>query len=208
MRAYSSFSCTENIDKTPSGKLTHGLMALIAEWYSSNLSQEVRTKTLQKVRQGGTVGKAPIGYLNVRRKKQGQEVRTVEVDPQRAPFVRWAFEAYVTGEWSIGAPVEELEARGLTTVPTAHFIERPLVKSGVHRMLRNRYYIGKVTWQGVEYDGSHEHLVPTELFNRVQAMLSARNYAGEKQSVHSHYLKGSVFCGQCGYRLIVSHNKN
>ena len=59
-------SCSEHIDSSPAGKLTHGLMALIAEWYSSNLSQEVKTKTMEKVRQGGTVNKVPIGYLNVR----------------------------------------------------------------------------------------------------------------------------------------------
>ncbi len=201
-------SCSENIDKTPSGKLTHGLMALIAEWYSSNLSAEVRTKTLQKVRSGGTVGKAPIGYLNVRRKIEGREVRTVEIDDERAALIRWAFEAYVTGEWSIGSLVDELEARGLTTLPTAHYAERPLGKSAVHRILRNRYYIGKVTWDGVEYDGTHPALVDRALFDQVQALLSANNFAGDKQSVHSHYLKGSIFCGQCGSRMIVSHNKN
>ena len=201
-------SCTENIDKTPSGKLTHGLMALIAEWYSTNLSSEVRTKTLQKVRGGGTVGKAPIGLLNVRRKVDGREIRTVELDPDRASHVCWAYETYATGEWTIAALVEGLEARGLTTVPTAHYAERPLGKSAVHRMLRNRYYIGKVTWDGVEYDGSHPQLVDRALFDRVQALLSAKNFAGDKQRVHTHYLKGSVFCGQCGFRMIVSHAKN
>lgn len=201
-------SCTENIDKTPSGKLTHGLMALIAEWYSTNLSSEVRTKTLQKVRAGGTVGKAPIGYLNVRRKMNGREIRTVELDPDRAPLVLWGYEAYSSGEWTIAALVEELEARGLTTVPTAHYAERALGKSAVHRMLRNRYYIGKVTWDGVEYDGNHPHLVDRALFDQVQALLTAKNFAGDKQRVHTHYLKGSVFCGQCGFRMIVSHAKN
>ena len=31
--------------------------------------------------------------------------------------------------------------------------------------------------------------------------------AGEKQRQHPHYLKGSIFCGQCGSRLIVCHAK-
>src|SRR5690349_11572382 len=35
-------SCTENIDDTPSGKLVHGIMGDIAEWYSSNLSEEAK----------------------------------------------------------------------------------------------------------------------------------------------------------------------
>ena len=33
-------SCTENIDQTPSGKLLHGIMASISEFYSSNLATE------------------------------------------------------------------------------------------------------------------------------------------------------------------------
>ncbi len=42
-----------------------------------------------------------MGYLNVtRRDELGREVRTAEVDPDRAPLVRWAFEAYATGNYS------------------------------------------------------------------------------------------------------------
>jgi site-specific DNA recombinase len=44
--------------------------------------------------------------------------------------------------------------------------------------------------------------------NRVKAVLDAQNHAGEKRREHHHYLKGSVFCGQCGSRLIVSNAKN
>jgi DNA invertase Pin-like site-specific DNA recombinase len=201
-------SCTEQIDKTPAGKLTHGLMALIAEWYSSNLSAEVKTKTLQKVRNGGTVGKAPIGYLNVRKKEQGREFRTVEIDPQRSPLVQWAFETYAAGDIGIRELADQLAARGLTTVPTAQHIERPLGRSSVHRMLRNRYYIGKFIWGGVEYDGSHTPLVSGDLFAAVQAALDARDQAEEKQRVHNHYLKGSVYCGQCGSRLCITQTTN
>ena len=32
--------------------------------------------------------------------EQSREVRTVEVDPERAPLMRRAFDAYATGEWT------------------------------------------------------------------------------------------------------------
>jgi site-specific DNA recombinase len=204
----SLISCSENIDRTPSGKLTHGLMALIAEWYSSNLSHEVKTKSLQKVRSGGTVGKAPVGYLNVRTHESGREVRTVTVDEQRAALVRWAFEEYASGEQTLISLTDQLSDRGLTSVASAKFVEKPLTKSSVHRMLRNRYYIGKVTWQGIEYDGAHPRLVSTELFQRVQEVLDAHNQAGEKQRRHHHYLKGSVWCASCGSRLCITKSTN
>ena len=66
-------SCIEHIDNTAAGRFSHGLMALIANWYSDNLSEEIKNKGLAKVQAGGTVGKAPIGYLNVRLKINGRE---------------------------------------------------------------------------------------------------------------------------------------
>jgi len=70
-------SATESIDQTPSGMLVHGIMSSIAEFYSRNLATEVTKGLTQKVAQGG---------------ENGREVRTVEVDTERAPMIRWAFE--------------------------------------------------------------------------------------------------------------------
>ncbi len=44
-------------------------------------------------------------------------------------------------------------------------------------------------------------------FETVQGLLTAKRLAGEKQRQHPHYLKGSIFCGKCGSRLIVCHAK-
>ena len=38
-------------------------------------------------------------------------------------------------------------------------------------------------------------------------MLAAHNTAGEKDRKHPHYLKGSIWCGECGARLIYSRNR-
>lgn len=72
-------SVSENIDKTPSGMLLHGIMSSIAEFYSQNLAAEISKGTETKVQRGGTTTVAPIGYLNVRHIIDGCEVRTVEV---------------------------------------------------------------------------------------------------------------------------------
>ncbi len=82
-------SATENIDETPSGTLLHGIMSSIAEFYSKNLANEVTKGLSQKFATGGTPMRAPIGYLNVRKKdEQGREYRTVDIDPERAPLIR------------------------------------------------------------------------------------------------------------------------
>lgn len=91
-------SATENIDQTPSGMLLHGIMSSIAEFYSRNLATEVTKGMTQKAIGGGTIGKAPIGYLNIRTTDAlGREERTVEHDPERAPMIEWAFKAYASG---------------------------------------------------------------------------------------------------------------
>ena len=128
-------STSENIDQTPGGLLMHGIMSSIAEFYSKNLANEVVKGMSQKARSGGTIGKAPIGYLNVRKVINGVESRTVDIDPERAPLVRWAFEEYAKGETSMAQLAEELNDRGLTTVPTRKLPARPITKRYISQML-------------------------------------------------------------------------
>ncbi len=202
-------SATENIDETPSGMLLHGIMSTIAEFYSRNLANEVSKGMNQKAIGGGTNGKAPIGYLNVRKRDElGREMRLVEPDPDRAGLVKWAFEAYATGNYSTITLHEELIDRGLTTVPTPKRPSKPPALSTIQKMLTNPYYKGQVRFRGATYDGLHEPLVATEVWYRVQAVLVAHRTSGEKTQAHDHYLKGSIFCGECGSRLILSNARS
>ena len=202
-------SATENIDETPSGMLLHGIMSTIAEFYSRNLANEVSKGMNQKAVTGGTNGKAPMGYLNVtRRDELGREVRTIDVDPHRGPIIRWAFEAYATGNYSVATLRDELIDRGLTTVATPKRPAKAPALSSIHRMLASPYYKGNVQFKGATYDGLHEPLVAPEVWYRVQTVLAAHQASGEKTQAHEHYLKGTVFCGTCGSRLILSNARS
>ena len=202
-------SATENIDETPSGMLLHGIMSSIAEFYSRNLATEVVKGLSQKAARGGTVTKAPIGYRNVGvRDEFGREVRTVEIDEERAPLVRWAFQVFASGDWTTSQLHQELVARGLTTAASPRRPSRPIGKSSVHRMLTNPYYKGSVRYQGVTYAGAHEAIVPNEVWDQVQTVLGTHRSAADATQVHEHYLKGTVFCGQCGSRLLVCNAKS
>lgn len=202
-------SATENIDETPSGMLLHGIMSTIAEFYTRNLATEVVKGMSQKAASGGTIGKAPVGYLNaLSRDELGREVRSVVIDEQRAPHIRWAFQAYASGDWSISQLADELVDRGLTSPPTPRRPSKPLALSTVHRILTNPYYKGDVVYKGVAYPGNHEPLVAPEVWYHVQSMLAAHQSAADAHSVHDHYLKGTVFCGQCGSRMMITHAKN
>lgn len=201
-------SATESIDETPSGMLLHGIMSSIAEFYSRNLANEVVKGMEQKAKVGGTPGKAPLGYCNVRViNEEGREVRTVVLDPDRAELITWAFKAYSTGNWTLKQLVAELERRGLTTRATPRSPARPIKYNSLHKILTTPYYKGEVTYRGVRYPGRHIPLIDEVTWARVQDVLTS-HANGEKQREHPHYLKSSVFCGKCGSRLIVTTPKN
>lgn len=142
-------SASEQIDETPAGMLLHGIMATIAEFYSRNLSSEAKKGIAQKAQRGGTHGVAPLGYFNTLARVAGREVKGVIIDEERAVHIRWAFEAYATGDWSISELRDELERRGLRSRTTRAFAGSPLNNAQVHKMLNHPYYIGKVTHRGV-----------------------------------------------------------
>jgi site-specific DNA recombinase len=194
-------SVTENIDRTPVGTFMHAIVAANAEFYSANLAAEAKKGLMQKAKMGGTPTRAPLGYLNVRKLIEGREVRTVEVDSERAPHIRWAFAAYGSGAYTLDTLLAALTERGLRTRPTAKKPEKPLSRSQLALMLQNPYYVGVVRYAGVEYEGRHEHLIDKASFDKAKAVLAAHNHAAEKDRKHHHYLKGSLYCGHCGSRM-------
>ena len=201
-------STSENIDQTPGGMLLHGIMSSIAEFYSRNLANEVIKGMGEKARNGGTLGKAPLGYVNVRaRDENGREVRTIALDEERAPLVRLAFTEYATGNWTVSQLAKHLNTLGLSIPSTPRRCAKPITATRLHEILRHPYYKGIVTFQGVEYPGKHEPLVDSQTWQTVQAILASRRN-GERQRIHNHFLKSTIVCGQCGARLSVQNAKN
>jgi site-specific DNA recombinase len=189
-------SVTETLEDSASGKLVEGILASIAEFYSANLSQEIRKGLDQKAAQGGWPTVAPIGYSNVRREGGGRRGEAILAPDDQAPLVVWAFERYATGSWSLAALTEALAAKGLRNRRG-----NPPGMSAVHRMLRNPVYAGVVRWRGVDRQGRHTPLVSQDLSDKVQAVLDAHSTGGERSWKHDHYLKGTLYCAECGSRL-------
>ncbi len=164
---------------------------------------------MQKLAQGDAPGLAPIGYLNVRRTDdQGRETRTVEVDPKCAPLIAWASEHYVIGATSVTAPLRDLTARGLPSVPSPKRPSRPLGKNALYRALTNPYYAGVIRYKGALHPGTHEPIVEPALFDQVQSLLKARNAHATRHVQHAHHLKGLLHCGTCGSRVLLDFATN
>lgn len=198
-------SVSENVDNTPSGQLLHGVLASINEFYSGNLAAEALKGATEKARQGGTPYRVGLGYRNVIRRYEDRELRTVELDDERAPFIRLAFSLYATGTYTVRSLRDELVARGLQPRRTGLHL-RPLSVSVLAKVLGSRYYLGFVNYNGHEYRGQHPPLVTPGTFAAVQlARISHRH--GEKRQAHQHPLKGRIFCARCGDYLSYSISK-
>jgi site-specific DNA recombinase len=190
-------SATESIDETPVGQLMHGILASFNEFRSAEDGADIRYKMGEKAKRGGTLGRAPLGYLNVRENFEGREIRTVAIDPERAPLVRLAFELYATSDYTLERLADELADRGLRSRQTARRPSQPVSQSKIAQVLSNRYYLGLLTYKGEEYGGRHEPLVDQAVFDQVQRILAARRVRGERDRVHNHFLKGLLWCGRC-----------
>lgn len=212
-RGVTLVSATESIDDSPVGQLMHGILATFNEYQSRESGADIAYKMGQKARNGGTIGRARLGYLNVFDRFDGREIRTIAVDPERAPLVQLAFELYTTGDYTLDELSDELYDRGLRTRPTARHPAKQVSINKLSQMLRDRYYLGYVIYQGEEIQGRHEPLIDDDLFDCVQDILESRSTAQERRRVHHHYLKGSLFCGRCKQagvtqRMIVQHTVN
>ena len=199
-RGVTLVSATESIDDTPVGQLMHGILAAFNEYRSREDGADIAYKMSQKAKKGGTVNMAPLGYLNTIDRVDGREVRAVTIDDERADLVRLAFELYASGEFSIEELADEMEARGLRSRRTPRRVSAPISVTKFHRMLKDPYYLGYVTFHGQHYQGRHPALIDRETFDAVQRVIASRSGNGVRKRKHHHYLKGSIFCGQCARR--------
>ena len=159
--------------------------------------EDISNKMLHKAKSGGTTGRAKLGYLNTRKDFDGRLVNTVDVDPVRAPLIRWAFEQYATGEYSLAHLRKALTDQGLTTRRSAKRSEQPVSRSQLGVILRDPYYLGMVTFKGEVYPGRHEALVTPELFERVQRVMDARMQRNQRDITHHHFLRAMLRCDRC-----------
>jgi DNA invertase Pin-like site-specific DNA recombinase len=140
-------------------KFMHDIHVAVAKNYVENLKEEVKKGMREKAEQGIYPGRAPLGYRN------NSVTRTIDVDPEKAPVVKRIFDLYGTGRYS------------LTTLRKAILTETGvrIARAYLETVLKNRFYIGYFTWQGIEYKGTHSPLIGVTAFQRVQDVFTGRN---------------------------------
>ena len=160
--------------------------------------EDMKQKLRHKALSGGTIGRAKLGYLNIRAEQDGRLFNSSGLDGIRAPLVRKVFELYSTGDYTIERLAAAATDLGLTTRPSARSPrEQPVGTSKLHQLLSDPYYAGWVTFQGQLIRGRHEAIITQQLFDQVQDVLLRRSARGQRDRVLFHYLKGMLWCERC-----------
>ncbi|MGB9866892.1 MAG: recombinase family protein [Bacillota bacterium] len=192
---------SEQFDDTPTGRLLEGLMEVVAEFFSLNLSQEVHKGMKEKALRGGkALGKLPFGY---RTEPDG----TIGVVPEQAEVVRLIFQQYATGDWSLAQLARELKAK------YGRFGLRWSTAT-LRNMIRNRFYVGCLVWnvrkgrggqrtwrtpnEWVVVEDSHPAIIQPDVYQKANQVLSQRARRRGRNPQQDYALKGLAFCMDCG----------
>lgn len=179
-------SAMENISDSPEGIILEGLMESLAEYYSANLSENVKRglydSALERKKNART-----FGY------KSGPDGR-YEIDPASAPIVRRVFEEYASGK-PMPDIIDGLNADGLLTINGGEF-----KTNSIRRMIRNEKYMGVYRYRDIVDPDGVPPIVTPELFATVQKEIEKRahNYTKRKTKTGATYLlTGKLYCGHC-----------
>lgn len=178
------------------GRLSADIQAIIAADYIRNLKGEVRKGLYGRLKQGIYPFGAPLGYLN-----QGGGKAKV-LDPQKAHLVRRAFELYASGTHTLHTLRDKLAKLGLTNCRGGH-----LSIAGLSKLLNNPFYCGvlRLRSTGETFNGVHEPLISTALFEQVQAVLNGKT--NTRAVKHDHLFRRLLKCGHCQHSLIGERQK-
>jgi DNA invertase Pin-like site-specific DNA recombinase len=128
-------SISENIEENPSGEFIENVLVAMAQFYSSNLAEEVLKGMKEKFHRGEWPVKAPLGYKNIRDERGHSQV--IE-DKGSSYWIKQMFQLYATGHYSLGSLSEEIGDRGLKSKQGKY-----LTPERIKSILQNTFYIGK-----------------------------------------------------------------
>lgn len=171
-----SFSAvTQQINSATSmGRLMLNVLLSFAQFEREVTGERIRDKIAAAKRKGMWMGGVPsIGYDVVNRQ--------LVINEAEAAVVRRIFEEMLT----IGSPTQiaaNLTAEGITT--KAWTTQEGQTRSGtridkkyLHKLLRNRIYLGELSHKGNWYPGAHPPIIDQALWDKVAAVLAKDGHA-------------------------------
>ncbi len=181
---------------TPASKMMLQLLGVFAEFERASIIDRIGAGMERKAQRGEWIGGTyPFGY---RRPDGGGG--GLSVDPAAAPIVREIFRRYV--EERVGARViaSWLNAEHIPTRYGGRWATQ-----GVLAVLRNRIYLGEVSFRRVWFAGRHAPIVEPAVFEQAQAVLAERAARpGLRRTNPTDYLLSGLplVCDRCGHPMV------
>lgn len=183
----------ENVPDSPEGVILESVLEGMAEYYSLQLSQNIRRGNRASAEKcQSTGGNRPLGY------KTDPVTKKFVIDPDTAPTVRKIYDMYAKG-LTCAEIITELNAQGLRTLRGGKF-----TKNSLHTVLKNEKYIGVYTYKDeIRIEGGIPAIIDVEVFSKVQEMLKKNRRAPAHTWSRANYiLTDKLFCGHCGSNMV------
>lgn len=182
-------SVSQPTEHTPAGRMQRRVLASMASFYTEQQSIDVQEGIARRVQAGLFAGLAPYGYRNIR--IDGRSV--IQIDEDQAKKVCYIFDLYAHHNCTIDLIVQRLTDEHISYIGA----QPEWVRSKVHKILRDRSYIGEIFYRGQWHPGTHEPIVDRTVWSRVQALLGECVYKAHELT----YAGELIRCGHCGYPI-------
>jgi DNA invertase Pin-like site-specific DNA recombinase len=195
-------SVTQDFDASSEGKMMEGMLAVLAQFDNDKRSDRTKAGMEAIVECGGYPFHAPLGYRPSQKPNGGRSLPILQLDPERAPLIRRAFELVAAG-------TSKAEARRTVTALGLRTLRgKSIAAQTFNVLLKKSIYCGRIEMWGKEVSGDFEAIVSEELFDRVQAILRVNvgGAAGPHSRHHPDFpLRHFVRCSHCAKPLTGSH---
>ena len=197
---FSSDNCVMHKDSPAKDLFIWNIGIALAQNYTDSLRDNVKRAIEQKLKDGEWITHAPVGYLNVRDKREtrnGRGKARITLDPIRAPLIRQLFEKYATGCYSLSQIVKLAKKIGLNN---SRGKQGPLIKSHIHKILQEPFYYGvmRVKKTGEEYPHRYETVITKALFDQCQDVRTGRGRPHARYGRKEFLFRGILTCANTG----------
>ena len=199
-------SISEAVGDDKMSVLFEAMIEAMDEYYSINLSEEVKRGMTEKAKRGGVLSIPPFGY----KVEKGQ----FEIIEEEAEIIKDVFKNYLAGSGFLTL------SKKLNTLGIKTHRGKKIETRTIEYWLNNPAYIGKTRWNPygktsrdyynkniIITDGSHKPIIDSNLWNSVQQKLqeNKKRYKSRMRSPQkemSYWLNGILRCGKCGSTLV------
>lgn len=199
-------SITESIEDDKFSVILEAMLEAMAEYYSLNLSDEVKKGMTEKATRGQYQSSPPFGYK--------MENGVLSVIEDEAKIIKFIFEKFASKEMNKLQIAKYINNLGYRTHRGNEFENRT-----IEYILANPVYIGYARWtptgklkrgeitkDTIIKKSEHKAIVSEELFNQANELLQKNKQINKRyfksNTSHLHWLNGLVRCKLCGCTLV------